>query len=140
MKSLLYIFNLVVLMVVCSQAVGETEMWFKHAAPWWDHGTPIGNGRLGAMVMGGVSDERIVLNEESVWSRGGEYTDKPGGHAHIDEVRQLLFAGQYSDAEGVIAVFMGEDDPLDTTERAACLCNTIGNCPHAQTGIHQHRG
>lgn len=58
------------------------QMWYKQPAVQWDHGIPVGNGRLGAMVLGGVSNERIVINEESVWSRNGEYTDKPGGHAH----------------------------------------------------------
>ncbi|WP_168442579.1 glycoside hydrolase family 95 protein [Pontiella desulfatans] len=78
-------------------------MWYKQPAPQWDHGIPIGNGRLGAMIFGGVADERIVLNEESVWSRNGEYADKVGGHAHIDEIRQLLFAGRFADAEKLIS-------------------------------------
>ena len=73
----------------CGQAVGETRMWYKQPAPQWDHGIPVGNGRLGAMVLGGVADERIVLNEESVWSRNGDYADKPGGHAHIAEIRRV---------------------------------------------------
>jgi len=90
-------------------------MWYKQPAPQWDHGIPVGNGRLGAMVMGGVSSERIVLNEESVWSRGGEYADKPGGHAHIDAIRQLLFAGRFADAEKLIGEkLLGERLPGGT--------------------------
>jgi alpha-L-fucosidase 2 len=86
----------------CVVASGEKRMWYRQPAPQWDHGIPIGNGRLGAMVLGGVSEERIVLNEESVWSRNGEYTDTPGGHAHIAEIRRLLFDGRYADAEKLI--------------------------------------
>ncbi len=90
-------------------------MWYKQPAPQWDHGIPVGNGRLGAMVFGGVADERIVLNEESVWSRGGEYADKPGGHAHIEEIRRLLFAGRFADAEKLIGEkLLGERLPSGT--------------------------
>jgi alpha-L-fucosidase 2 len=84
------------------QVRGDAQMWYKQPAPQWDHGIPVGNGRLGGMVFGGVADERIVLNEESVWSRNGGYADKPGGHVHIDEIRRLLFAGRFAEAEKLI--------------------------------------
>lgn len=90
-------------------------MWYKKPAPQWDHGIPVGNGRLGAMVFGGVADERIVLNEESVWSRNGEYVDKAGGHEHIAEIRRLLFEGRFADAEKLISEkLLGERLPSGT--------------------------
>ena len=113
-KYFLWVVSMV-MCAACGQATGETRMWYKQPAPQWDHGIPIGNGRLGAMVLGGVADERIVLNEESVWSRGGEYADKPGGHAHIDEIRRLLFAGRFADAEKLIGEkLLGERLPAGT--------------------------
>ena len=46
-----------------------TTLWYyKPAADWETESLPIGNGRLGATVFGGVIHERIALNEESVWS------------------------------------------------------------------------
>ncbi len=83
-------------------AAADNLMWFKRPAEQWDHGLPVGNGRLGAMVIGGIEHEHIVLNEESVWSKNGEYADRPGAHLAIPEIRQLLFDGKYKEAESVI--------------------------------------
>ncbi|MDF7806464.1 glycoside hydrolase family 95 protein [Pontiellaceae bacterium B12219] len=81
----------------------ENTLWFEHPAPRWDHGLPVGNGRLGAMILGRVQTERIVLNEESVWSRNGENKDRPGGYKKIDKIRELLFAEKYAEADQLIA-------------------------------------
>ncbi len=48
----------------------NSVLWYTQPAKQWDHGMPIGNGRMGAMVMGGTASERIQLNEETVWSGG----------------------------------------------------------------------
>lgn len=97
---------IVALIIACcltSTAFMEDNlMWFKRPAEQWDHGLPVGNGRLGAMVFGGIEHEHIVLNEESVWSKGGEYKDRPGAYKAIPEIRQLLFDGKYKEAETVI--------------------------------------
>jgi alpha-L-fucosidase 2 len=106
---------LLCLLVPVNLVHADTVMWYKQPAPAWDHGIPVGKGRLGAMVLGGITEERIVLNEESVWSRGGEYTDKPGGHAHIDEIRRLLFERQFAEAESMILdKLLGERLPPGT--------------------------
>lgn len=44
------------------------RLWYKKSAKYWDEALPVGNGRLGAMVYGGVCEETIQVNEESVWS------------------------------------------------------------------------
>ncbi|MBK1879767.1 glycoside hydrolase family 95 protein, partial [Pelagicoccus mobilis] len=90
-------------MTVLCDAKADLLMWYKEPAAQWDHGIPVGNGRLGAMVLGGIEDERIVINEESVWSRGGEYKDRPGGHEHVDEIRRLIFEGKFKAAESLIS-------------------------------------
>jgi alpha-L-fucosidase 2 len=104
-----------VLCMACGEVPGENMMWFKQPAPQWDHGLPVGNGRLGAMVLGGIENERIVLNEESVWSRNGENADRPDAHTYIDEARRLLFAGQFAEADRLIAEkVLGERLPSGT--------------------------
>ncbi len=60
----------------------------------WDHGYPLGNGRLGAMVFGGVGRERIQLNENTLWSGHPRDRVNPGARAHLSEVRALLFEGK----------------------------------------------
>src|SRR6266511_1866450 len=79
----------------------ETTMWYRHPAENWNEALPIGNGRLGAMVFGGVGEERLQLNEDTVWA--GEKRDRlnPAGPAAVAEVRRLLFAGKAVEAEAL---------------------------------------
>jgi len=76
----------------------EVELWYDEPANNWNEALPIGNGRLGAMVFGGTSTERIQLNEESIWTRQGSYEDSDGSEA-LPQVRQLLFDGMYKEAQ-----------------------------------------
>jgi alpha-L-fucosidase 2 len=46
----------------------DVLLWFTQPAPEWAAALPVGNGRMGAMVFGGVAQERIALNEDSLWS------------------------------------------------------------------------
>ncbi len=55
---------------------GDLELWYDSPAPKWEtHGLPIGNGRLGAMILGGVPRERVQFNVDSLWLGNGN----PGG-------------------------------------------------------------
>ncbi|MDN5202140.1 glycoside hydrolase N-terminal domain-containing protein [Fulvivirgaceae bacterium BMA10] len=74
-------------------------LWFKQPAANWNEALPVGNGRLGAMVFGGIEHERLQLNEESVWSKGSTLEDKKGGYKYINKIRQLLFDGKYKEAQ-----------------------------------------
>ena len=47
---------------------GANVLWYRQGALSWNEALPLGNGRLGAMVYGGAADERICLNEDSLWS------------------------------------------------------------------------
>ena len=47
-----------------------SRLWYRHPAKEWEEALPIGNGRLGAMVFGGIHAERIQVNEESMWYGG----------------------------------------------------------------------
>jgi alpha-L-fucosidase 2 len=77
----------------------DLVLWFNQPARQWDHGLPVGNGRLGGVLLGGVQQDRLYLNEESIWSHDGSYLDRPNAHKHIPEVRRLLFEGKYEEAE-----------------------------------------
>jgi alpha-L-fucosidase 2 len=69
-------------------------MWYTQPAEKWEDALPLGNGRLGAMVFGGVQEERIQLNEETYWSIGPYSTLVQGGHQVLPEIQQLIFDGK----------------------------------------------
>lgn len=83
------------------EAVSESdwEIWYGAPAERWVEALPLGNGFLGAMVFGGVEQERIALNEDSLWSGHPQDADNPDALAALPEIRRLLFAGQVEAAE-----------------------------------------
>ena len=77
---------------------GAMTLWHIQPAPQWDHATPVGNGRLGAMIFGHTNRERIQLNEETLWSGGPRDTVNVEAMSEIGNVRRLLFAGKPREA------------------------------------------
>jgi len=72
----------------------SSVMWYNKPAATWEDALPIGNGRLGAMVFGGIKEERIQLNEETYWSGGPYSTVVKGGHEALPEIQKLIFEGK----------------------------------------------
>ncbi|XP_021753434.1 alpha-L-fucosidase 2-like [Chenopodium quinoa] len=71
---------------------------FKRPARNWTDALPIGNGRFGAMVHGGVSSEIINLSDDTLWTGiPGNYTD-PNAPKALANVRKLVDTGKYSEA------------------------------------------
>ena len=86
------------------------KIWFTRPAENWNDALPVGNGRLGAMVFGGIENERLQLNEESVWTGKPRWDANPDALKNLPKVRQLLFEGKYSEAEklaqsGILGTF-----------------------------------
>jgi len=77
----------------------ESHLWYKSPAKEWVEALPIGNGRLGAMVFGGILYERIQLNEDSLWSGGFRDRNNGEGKANLEQIRYLLKTGNVSGAE-----------------------------------------
>ncbi|HEU4959583.1 MAG TPA: glycoside hydrolase family 95 protein [Sphingomonas sp.] len=76
-------------------------LWYAQPARSWVEALPIGNGRIGAMVFGGAGHERLQLNEDSFWAGGSYDPVNPEAHAALPEVRRLIFAGKYAEAEAL---------------------------------------
>jgi alpha-L-fucosidase 2 len=93
----------------------DLKLWFNQPAANWNEALPVGNGRLGAMVFGGVENERLQLNEETIWSKGGLPQDKPGGYKAIPEIRTLLFEGKYVEAEKLCTEYLMAPRPESGT-------------------------
>lgn len=78
-----------------------TNAWQN--SPGWVRALPIGNGKLGAMIYGGIEEERIQLNEDSVWSGQAQEADNPDAPRYLPEIRRLLFEGKYVEAQHLAA-------------------------------------
>lgn len=75
------------------------RLWYKAPATKWTEALPIGNGRLGAMIFGGVEEDRIQFNEETLWTGGPRDYHRTGAAQYLDTIRRLLFAGKQKEAE-----------------------------------------
>ncbi|UCF84122.1 MAG: glycoside hydrolase family 95 protein [Desulfobacteraceae bacterium] len=72
------------------------RLWYRQPTDIWGEALPIGSGRLGGMVFGGISTERISLNEESLWAGRPETNDiNPEAYKHLPAIREALFEGDY---------------------------------------------
>ena len=86
-----------------------TVLWYSKPAEKWFEALPVGNGRLGAMVFGGTGNERIQLNEQTIWTGGPYDPTHPGGPEALPEIRRLVFAGKYNEAHNLFGEkMMGE--------------------------------
>jgi alpha-L-fucosidase 2 len=83
------------------------ELWYDRPAERWLEALPIANGRLGAMIYGGVQTERIALSESTAWS-GAPATGEvnPGALAHLHAIRQLFFDGKYEEAQELCGKYL----------------------------------
>ncbi len=77
-----------------AQDDNATKIWYNKHAANWNEALPAGNGRLGAMVFGHPSYERIQLNEESLWAGTKIDNNNPAAGAKINEIRQFLLNGE----------------------------------------------
>ena len=78
------------------------SLWYRQPATKWEEALPVGNGRIGAMVFGHVSNERIQLNEDTLWGGGPYDPVNPQAKAALPQVRRLIFDGKYSEAGKLI--------------------------------------
>jgi alpha-L-fucosidase 2 len=77
----------------------DMTLWFKKSAQNWNEAMPIGNGRLGAMVFGGIEKDRLQLNEESIWTGSPVERHNPNAKKALPKIRKLLFEKKYVEAQ-----------------------------------------
>ena len=78
-------------------------LWYREPATVWTSALPLGNGMQGAMVFGGIDSEVICLNESSFWTGSPYSPENPNALEALPQAQQLLFEGQYRQAENLIA-------------------------------------
>lgn len=80
-------------------AVQPLELWYTEPAADWLGALPVGNGRLGAMVHGGVEREVLQLNEDTVWAGGPQNNVDPSLKPYLEQITELVFANRHEEAQ-----------------------------------------
>ncbi len=98
--------RLYILLICCcfctliSVAQNENKLWYAQPASVWTEALPIGNGRLGAMVFGGVKEELLQLNDATLWSGGPvKHNINPEAKTYLPKARAALFKNEFDSAD-----------------------------------------
>ena len=121
-----------------ARAAGDSNrwlLWYDQPAQYWEEALPVGNGRIGAMIYGGVQRDHIQLNEETIWS--GAPTPKiadPTFREKLHRQNDLLFAGKFHEAEEVAlseaekrTLNLGAPQPIPGTSTARHVYQPLGD-------------
>ena len=92
---------LALLTAVCASSQEPLTLWYRQPAQQWVEALPVGNGRLGAMVFGGIAHERIQFNEHTVWTGEPHDYAHPGAYKSLGQIRDLLFQGKQIEAQNL---------------------------------------
>ena len=100
--------NYLLLIILCASGCStvsnkhnDLRLWYVQPAVNWNEALPVGNGRLGSMVFGGVETERIQFNEETIWDGQPQDYSHQGAHEYLGELRQLVFDGKQTEAHAL---------------------------------------
>jgi alpha-L-fucosidase 2 len=86
-------------MTVLMKNDGTNLLWYAQSAATWNEALPLGNGRLGAMVHGGAHNERISLNEDTLWSGYPTFYEREDAVASFRRGRELALQRRYQEAQ-----------------------------------------
>ena len=115
---------------------GEYVLWYDEPAAGWNEALPVGNGRLGAMVFGGVPEERIQLNDDTLWDGYPRDRINPKASEALPQVRQLLFEGKIPEAEALAGeTLMGVPERILSYQSLGDLSITV---PHEAVSDYRY--
>ena len=101
MKKTLLIALVTMLSLSCSSQNHDLKLWYNTPAQQWTDALPLGNGRLGAMIFGTPAQERIQINEETIWGGGPHNNVNYAAKDGLEQIRQALWEGRRSDAQAL---------------------------------------
>lgn len=78
------------------------KLFYQEPASYWEAALPLGNGRLGAMVWSGIGQEKLSLNEDTLWSGYPRCHDIPGAHEYYKKAQKLAMEGRYGEAQELL--------------------------------------
>jgi len=74
------------------------NLWYSHPAENWNQALPLGNGRIGAMVFGGVAEEKLSLNEDTLWTGYPSFHANPTAYDTWKKAQALVREHKYFEA------------------------------------------
>lgn len=118
-----------------SPADSRLLLWYDRPAQYWEEALPVGNGRIGAMVHGGVQREHIQLNEQTIWS--GAPLPKLADPTYREKLRrqsELLLAAKFREADELKlsdadkhALNLGKPEPVSGTTATRHIYQPLGD-------------
>ena len=127
-------FKIVIILIFCNfiaQAQNNNNnnnnniLWYENAANNWNEALPIGNGRIGGMLFGGVEYDKIQLNEETVWAGEPGNNITKDYYQEIQNIRKLLFDGEYEKAQKMSSTVFPKNTSKDNNYGVPY--QTVGN-------------
>ncbi len=90
------------------RAWDRLSLWYEQPARRWTEALPLGNGHVGAMVFGGVSRERLALNEDTLWTgRGPGAVGGEDALGHLAPLRDAVRRGDFAAADAEATAMQG---------------------------------
>jgi alpha-L-fucosidase 2 len=90
-----------------SEATSPLTLWYEKPGSVWNEALPLGNGRIGAMVFGGVGSERIQLNEATLWTGKPHDYINSDARGNLEAIRKLIFDEDVEGAEVLAPSVLG---------------------------------
>ena len=124
---------------------GTNVLWYSESAMSWNEAMPLGNGRIGAMVYGGAVNERISLNEDSLWSGIPTYYENPEAVDVFKKARELALERRYTEAQILLEdsftnlwsqMYLPLGELRLDMEHAQSLIENYRRCLNLDTGTH----
>ncbi|MAF27692.1 MAG: hypothetical protein CL820_09750 [Croceicoccus sp.] len=107
----------------------KSRLWYRQPAREWVEALPVGNGRLGAMIFGGIDEERLQLNEDTLWTGGPYDPVNPQALNALPEVRRLVEQDRFAEAEAMA------DDKLIGVPRTQMAYQSFGDLRLSFPGV-----
>jgi alpha-L-fucosidase 2 len=104
----------------------DLELWYERPAGPWVEALPVGNGRLGAMVYGRVGQERLQLNDDTLFAGGPNDPNMPGSLAALPQVRALIDQGKFKEAHDLCGSTMIAHQQMPYSAAGDLLIDFIG--------------
>lgn len=114
------------------------RLWYRQPAKQWTEALPIGNGRIGAMLFGGVARERLQLNEDTLYAGGPYDPSNPDARSALPRVRALIAAGRFAEAQALAdEILMARALRMPSYQTVGDLILTFGTSSFAQSYVRE---